>query len=378
MNNFEDQFLQSLKQVYDQNPSDVSFKKYFALELYKKGKYSDALPLLRDISQTDEDLNIKKAIKDIESTMPKDPRSIGFADPETIEKIRDIKRDIVTFSDVAGMDHVKEAIRTDIIYPFQHPEMYKMYGKKAGGGILLYGPPGCGKTFIAKATAGEINAKFLSVSIHELLSPFSGEGEKALHEAFEWARENKPAVMFLDEIDAIGMSRGKTSGLLRTLVNVFLTELDGIFTNNEGILVIGATNLPWEIDSALRRPGRFDRVIFVTPPDKKARIRLFELKLKGKPAETINYEKLADLTKHYSAADIERICDEAGENAFKKAIVSGNVEKITQESIEEVVHKTRSSITDWFSTVKNYIQYSNESGLYNNVKDYLDGLKNEQ
>jgi len=252
-----------------------------------------------------------------------------------------------------------------------------MYNKKSGGGILLYGPPGCGKTFIAKATAGEINAKFLSLSIHELISPFTGEGEKALHMAFEWARDNKPTVIFLDEIDAIGMSRSKTSGALRTLVNVFLTELDGVFTDNEGILVVGATNLPWEIDSALRRPGRFDRIIFVTPPDRKARVKLFELKLKGKPLEELNYDKLSDMTKQYSSADIERICDEAAENAFKRSILSGNIEKISQQSLEEVALKTKSSISDWFATVKNYIQYSNESGLYNSVKDYLDNVKND-
>ncbi|OGC51738.1 hypothetical protein A2W32_02820 [candidate division WWE3 bacterium RBG_16_37_10] len=377
MKDFKDSFLQSLKKVYESNKDDQSFKKYFALELFKKGEFQEALPLLRELSISDSDLNLQKAIKEIESTIPVLHDTIGFTEQKNIEQIKDIKKEIVNFSDVAGMDHVKEAIRTDIIYPFQHPEVYKMYNKKAGGGILLFGPPGCGKTFIAKATAGEINAKFISLSIHELLSPFSGEGERALHDAFEWARENSPSVIFLDEIDAIGMSRTKTSGALRTLVNVFLTELDGIFTDNEGILVIGATNLPWEIDTALRRPGRFDRIIFVTPPDRKARAKLFELKLRGKPIENINYEKLADMTKQYSSADIERICDEASEKAFKKSILSGNIEKLSQVSLEEVASKTRSSITDWFSTVKNYIQYSNESGLYNNVKDYLDNIKND-
>ena len=377
MKDFKDSFLQSLKKVYESNKDDQSLKKYFALELFKKGEFQEALPLLRELSLNDSDLNTQKALKEIESTIPNQPNAIGFTGQERIEKVKDIKKEVVDFSDVAGMDHVKEAIRTDIIYPFQHPEVYKMYNKKSGGGILLYGPPGCGKTFIAKATAGEINAKFISLSIHELLSPFSGEGERALHDAFEWARENSPSVIFLDEIDAIGMSRTKTSGTLRTLVNVFLTELDGIFTDNEGILVIGATNLPWEIDTALRRPGRFDRIIFVTPPDRKARSKLFELKLKDKPTEQINYERLADMTKQYSSADIERICDEASEKAFKQSILTGNIEKLTQASLEEVASKARSSIIDWFSTVKNYIQYSNESGLYNNVKDYLDALKNE-
>lgn len=371
MKDFNDDFLQSLKKVYDSNPSDIGFKKYFALELYKKGEFIEALPLLKEVHQEDQDINVKKAIQEIEATGEISGSTIGFSAEEKLE-IKDIKKKVTTFADVAGMEIVKEAIRTDIIYPFQHPEVYEVYNKDAGGGILLYGPPGCGKTYIARATAGEINAKFLSTSIHELLSSFAGYGESALHDIFEWARNNKPAVLFFDEIDAIGMSRSKTGGVLRTLVNQFLTELDGTFSDNKDVLVIGATNLPWEIDAALRRPGRFDRIIFVTPPDFKARKKLFELKLEGKPVEHIDFNKLAALTKDFSSADIERVCDEASENVFKRAVVSGNIEKIMQEDLVGVVNKTNSSITDWFATAKNYIQYSNESGLYNSVKEYLD------
>ena len=200
----------------------------------------------------------------------------------------------------------------------------------------MYGPPGCGKTFIAKATAGEINAKFLSVSIHELISSFAGAGERALHDIFEWARSNSPAVLFFDEIDAVGMSRGKTSGVLRTLVNQFLTELDGIGNDNKDVLIMGATNLPWEVDIALRRPGRFDKVIFVTPPDKAARKKIVELELKGKPTAEIDYEKIAGMTVDYSAADVRRVCEEATDEAFKKSIKSGQIEKVTQEILEEI------------------------------------------
>ena len=186
------------------------------------------------------------------------------------------------------------------------------------------------------------------------------------------ARDNTPSVLFFDEIDAIGMSRGKTSGVLRTLVNQFLTEMDGVQTDNNGVLIIGATNLPWEVDSALRRPGRFDKVLFVSPPDKVARAKMFEINMKDKPHEKLDHEKLAELTKQYSSADIARICDEASESAFKEAIRTNSVVKINQELMEEKAKIIRSSIVDWFSTVKNYIQYSNESGLFNSVKDYMD------
>ncbi|HLB51880.1 hypothetical protein A3F07_01915 [candidate division WWE3 bacterium RIFCSPHIGHO2_12_FULL_38_15] len=378
MATYKDQFLESLYQVFLKNPDDQHFKKYFGLELYKKGELKEAYKLLKEVYAIDKDINIERALKDIEEITPQDSSHIGFISEtptkeQLIEMIPEFKASkVITFADVAGMEGVKDEIRTLIIYPFQHPEIYKQYNKQAGGGILLYGPPGCGKTFIAKATAGEINAKFLSVSIHELMSSFAGVGEKALHDIFEWARSNAPAILFFDEIDAIGMSRSKTSGVLRTLVNQFLTELDGLGSNNENILVMGATNLPWEVDTALRRPGRFDKVLFVTPPDIKARQRIIELELKDKPKENINYEELAEMTKGYSSADVRRICDEAGDEAFKKSIKTGQLEKITQESLVERIKLVKSSITDWFSTVKNYIQYSNESGLYNDVKDYLD------
>ncbi len=368
MKHYEDKLLESLNKVYQGNPSDLGFKKYFALELYKKGELKDSLSLLAQVFELDKDLNVERAINDInEKLQPKD-RSLGFSVATETEPVALKKKAALNFANVAGMDPVKEAIRTDIIYPFQHPEVYAKYNKQAGGGILLFGPPGCGKTFIAKATAGEIEADFTSLSIHELISPFAGEGERLLHDHFEKARENAPTVLFFDETDAIGMSRAKTQGSLRTLVNQFLTELDGLGSENEDVLVIGATNLPWEVDSALRRPGRFDKVLFVPPPDKAARARMFELNMTGKPHEEIDYQQLADKTKQYSSADIVRVCDEASETAFKKAIKSGKNEKITQGLLEESLENVKSSTIDWFDTVKNYITYSNESGLFNNVK----------
>jgi len=383
MKKFDDQYLTSLQQVFESNPNDLNFKKFFALELYKKKEYEEAYRLLKEVFVEDKDINVEKAINEIKSLVNKpENRKIGFAledsmdgDVAQFDPHKTKKRESITFSGVAGMENVKEAIRTDIIYPFQHPEIYEKYNKKAGGGILLFGPPGCGKTYIAKATAGEIDAQFYSISIHELISTYSGVGERTLHDSFEMARHNAPSVLFFDEVDAIGMSRGKTSGVLRTLVNQFLTEMDGIDSNNDKVLIIGATNLPWEVDSALRRPGRFDKVLFVTPPDKKAREKMFELNLKGKPHKELDYEKLAELTKQYSGADIARVCDEVSESAFRDAIRSNETVEISQELIEEKIKVIRSTITDWFSTVKNYIQYSNESGLFNSVKEYLDQNK---
>ena len=178
----------------------------------------------------------------------------------------------LNFSDVGGMDKVKEEIRMKIILPLKQPELFKAYGKKAGGGILLYGPPGCGKTFMARATAGEVNAGFLAVGINDVLDMWIGQSEKNLHAIFEQARSHRPCVLFFDEVDALGANRTdmlKSGG--RQMINQFLSELDGVSSSNEGVLILAATNAPWHLDPAFRRPGRFDRIIFVPPPDAPAR-----------------------------------------------------------------------------------------------------------
>jgi transitional endoplasmic reticulum ATPase len=185
-------------------------------------------------------------------------------EPEEEEEYdsRFLQKPSINFSDVGGMEHVKKEIELKIIKPLLHPELYKAYGKKVGGGILLYGPPGCGKTFLAKATAGQVNAKFISVGLNDILDMWMGNSEKNLHEIFELARYNTPCILFIDEIDALGASRSdmkQSAG--RHLINQFLQELDGIDTTNEGVLIIGATNTPWNLDPAFRRPGRFDRII---------------------------------------------------------------------------------------------------------------------
>ena len=165
----------------------------------------------------------------------------------------------MNFGKVGGMDAVKEDIRMKIFYPMENRELFEAYGKKAGGGVLLYGPPGCGKTLISRATAGEINANFLCVGLHQILDMWIGKSEEKLHEIFELARRNAPAVLFFDEVDALAADRkDMRTSAGRTLINQFLAELDSESAENEGVLVLGATNAPWHLDSAFLRPGRFD------------------------------------------------------------------------------------------------------------------------
>jgi len=276
------------------------------------------------------------------------------------------------FSDVGGMDQVKKEIEMKIIFPLQHPEMYKAYGKKTGGGILLYGPPGCGKTFIAKATAGEVNARFITVGLNDILDMWIGNSEKNLHEVFERARAYAPCVLFFDEIDALGASRSdmrQSSG--RHLINQFLQELDGINSQNDGLLILGATNSPWHLDPAFRRPGRFDRIIFVPPPDEHAREAIFQLKLKDKPTEGIDIQKLIKYCKDFSGADIEAVIDMAIEDKLAESIRAGKPVPIQTKDLLKAIEKHAASTREWFSQAKNFALYANESGLYDDILKYL-------
>lgn len=279
----------------------------------------------------------------------------------------------VTFDDVAGMEDLKEEIKLNIIYPFKHPELYIQYGKKAGGGILLYGPPGCGKTYIAKATANECDATFINISIVDVLDMYIGESEKKLHEVFSLARRKSPAVVFIDEVDALGNDRMKSGDSVwaRTLVNQLLNELDGLSSDNNSIMVMGATNVPWYVDSALKRPGRFDKILFVPPPDIKSREQAFKLCLAGKPIENIDYKELAKLTESYSPADIKAVCSVAIDKAIREAIKTGNKRLIDTNILKDAIREVNPSTLEWMKTAGNYVKYSNQSGLYDDVLKYL-------
>lgn len=278
----------------------------------------------------------------------------------------------ISFEQVGGMDQVKEAIRMKIIYPLQNKEMFAAYGKKIGGGVLLYGPPGCGKTLLARATAGEIRAKFLSVGLHEILDMYIGNSEKQLHSIFETARENSPCVLFFDEVDALAARRSdmrQSAG--RHIINQFLSEMDGANGDNDGVLILAATNAPWHVDSAFRRPGRFDRIQFVPPPDVKAREAIFRIHLEGKPVETLNFAKLAAACKGFSGADIRAAVESCVEDVLTEAMRKGKMLPLTQNAMLAAIKKTKSSTAEWFSSAKNYATYANESGVYDDILDYL-------
>ncbi len=284
----------------------------------------------------------------------------------------DVERPRIGFADVGGMDAVKDEIRRRIIAPMEQPEIYKAYGQRMGGGLLLYGPPGCGKTHLARATAGEVNAAFFSIGIHEILDMWIGASERNLHEVFEVARANRPTVLFFDEVDALAASRSDmrtSSG--RHLINQFLAELDGVDGQNDGLLIMGATNAPWHLDAAFRRPGRFDQVVFVPPPDAHARTAILKVLLRDRPARGIDYEKIASRTDRFSGADLRGVVDGAVSGKVDEALRTGDPRPVETHDLLDAAKGTRSTTADWFATARNYVLYANDSGLYDAVKPYL-------
>jgi transitional endoplasmic reticulum ATPase len=282
------------------------------------------------------------------------------------------ERPTVTFADVGGMEELKEEIRMKIVYPLTRPELFRAFGKSAGGGILLYGPPGCGKTFLARATAGEIKAAFLSVEIHEVLDMWLGQSERNLHEVFDQARRNRPCVLFFDEVDALGASRSdlrQSAG--RHLVNQFLAELDGVRSSNEGVLILAATNAPWALDPAFRRPGRFDRVLFVPPPDAPARAAILRALCRDKPVRDIDAAAIAARTDGFSGADLKAVVDLAIERKLREAMTTGALAPLTTRDLLDAVSAVRPSTREWFATARNYALYANPGGIYDDIRRYL-------
>lgn len=283
-----------------------------------------------------------------------------------------------TFQDVGGLDAVKKKIRMNFILPLKQPELFAAYGKEAGGSVLLYGPPGCGKTFLARAIAGEIDANFLHVELQAILGMYVGQSESNLHDLFEKARENKPCVIFIDELDAMGGSRNNMRQHHdRMLVNQLLLELDGLQSFNENVFVIGATNTPWYLDSALRRPGRFNHLIFVPPPEEAERETILQLKLAGKPMNGLDLARIAKDTRHFSGADLEQLVKDAVEDALERTLETGEIQPIDQDDLRKSAKGRKATTLEWFATAKNYATFSDVNNDYQVVLDYMktNGLK---
>ena len=279
----------------------------------------------------------------------------------------------IRLADVGGMTQVKERLEASFLAPLRNPELRRLYGKSLRGGLLLYGPPGCGKTYLARAVAGELGAAFLTVTLADVLDMFIGNSEKNVKELFETARASAPCVLFLDELDAMGQKRSQTRGSgTRGSINQLLTELDGVGSDNEGVYVLAATNHPWDVRrAALRRPGRLDRTLLVLPPDQEARAEILRLHLRDRPVERIDLASLARRTEGYSGADLAHLCESAAEVALMDSVRTGTPRTMAMADFEAALHEVRPSIGPWLETARNVALYANHDGEYDELARHL-------
>ncbi|HOM02913.1 MAG TPA: AAA family ATPase [Acetivibrio sp.] len=386
-----DAFLEALKYCDDSIKNEiVTTLSNLSKSLYSNNKESvsndnsqDPLNLQKynDVEDNENCQNREKLSEDLELNKKEvSDKPVSFKVIEGKRKeyvpLDEAKDKSITFSDVGGLDDLKDILKMQVIKPFTSQKLYEKFKKKLGRATLLYGPPGCGKSLIAKAIAGECKANFIPVRITDVLEPYFGVRPEKIKERFSKAREKSPCVLFFDDMDMIGFNRAKVSSEnTRHVINQFLVELEGIQSKNEKILVIGATSMPWDVDPALIRPGRFDRLIFVMPPDLDSRKEIFALKLKGRPIENIDYRLLAGRTQLYSGADIENVVEIAAENAINSIMKTGTERKIGMRDLLLAIDKTNPSTLDWFGIMETYLKYGSRSGMFKEVEVFLKKYK---
>lgn len=296
---------------------------------------------------------------------------------EKVNEIVPVEKPDINFSNVGGLEEVKERFNKAIVEPLKKPEIYKKYGTKAGGGILLYGPPGCGKTFIVRAAAGECGVSVITKKISEILGKYVGESEKNIKAMFDAAKKYAPSILFIDEIDAIGGRRSDAKGYEKQLINSFLQEFGGFEGTKEAVLVIAATNEPWSVDPAIRRSGRFSTQILVPNPDEKARKQIFETYTTKHPdrkkmiAENVNIDVLVEKTEGYSSADIEKICEEAASIPRDEELEGKPERKIELHDFLKVLSECKTSLIPWFKLARRQIYESGEQDIFEELLDII-------
>lgn len=279
--------------------------------------------------------------------------------------INDAKKPKISFKDVGGLEQLKEAIANKIIRPLKHPFIYQHYGKKIGGGILLYGPPGCGKSLIAEATAGEANVAFFHVKSSDLKGKYVGETEKNIANLFTEARKWQPSIIFFDEFESLGAERTTAGEYQKSAVAQLLTEMNGVGTKNDQILLIAATNEPWSIDLALKREGRFGQTVLVPHPDIESRKQIFALALQNKPiAKDVNLQMLAQATEGYSGADISAIVNIATDEAMKRYFATKYLQDITFADLLFGIEQVKPRVKQWYAKANKIIAERNEEEGY--------------
>jgi SpoVK/Ycf46/Vps4 family AAA+-type ATPase len=392
--------LASLRAAVEAAPDDLALRTHLAAMLAGAGRRDEAIREAAAVLQRDPDnsqalrviaggvatsgtpdlhASLGASAEGSEATLQSLDAELADVIPPRFEESGTADTDVfdaedagVGLVDVAGMEDVKARLEAGFLAPMRNPDLVRLYGKSLRGGLLLYGPPGCGKTFIARALAGEMGARFVSVSLADVLDMYIGQSERNVREIFETARRSAPCVVFLDEVDALGQKRTHLrNSAARGTVNQLLAEMDGVENSNEGVYVLGATNHPWDVDVALRRPGRFDRMVLVLPPDESAREAILRYHLRERAIARIDTHKLARSTEGYSGADLAHVCETAAEQALLESAQTGAPRMIEMRDLEHAVGEVKPSIGPWLETARNVAQFANEGGAYDDLLSYL-------
>jgi SpoVK/Ycf46/Vps4 family AAA+-type ATPase len=377
-----DALIESLRRAVEAAPDDLTLRSHLAELLVGAGRGDEAVTHLGVVLARDPGNDKARALM---------ARAVGavpafdwqaaeadlgavpmFVDGPADEAAFDVERSAVTLADVGGLVEVKARLEAAFLTPMRNPRLRELYGKSLRGGLMLYGPPGCGKTFLARAVAGELGARFLSVSLADVLDMYVGQSERNLRDIFELARRDAPCVLFLDEVDAIGQKRTNLrNNAMRSTVNQLLSELDGVASDNAGVFVLAATNAPWDVDVALRRPGRLDRTLLVLPPDQPAREAILRYHLADRPVVEVDVGRLAQRTDGFTGADLAHVCDTAAERALMDSARTGEVRPIGMPDLEHAVGEVCPSARPWFDTARNVALFANASGEYDELLRYL-------
>jgi SpoVK/Ycf46/Vps4 family AAA+-type ATPase len=405
----EDPVIRELSAAVERSPDVVELRLHLASLLADRGRYAEALGhCSAALSQDAGNANALSLVQRCSTALAAPPHAAAGAaplaarpageehfdwssaerqvadiiEPAFVEASADVvnegdfdvvARSDVRLDDVAGMADVKRQIELSLLGPIRNPELMKAYKVSARGGLLLYGPPGCGKTYIAKAISGELGANFYQVGIADVLHHWFGESERSIRSVFDSARRNAPCVLFFDELDALGHRRSALSGSsgMRPVVNTLLEEMDSATSTNDGVYVLGATNAPWDVDPALRRPGRFDRMIFVGLPDAEARTGILRSHLKDRPVAGIDLKSIAKRTDGFSGADLAHVCDSATQLAMAASMRSGQIRPVTMADVDEAAAQIRPSTGPWFEVARNIVEFANNDGTYDDLAKYL-------
>jgi transitional endoplasmic reticulum ATPase len=385
------------------NPDDITALRRQAECFYQIGRFLDSMRLLNRLielegervnlllnrARVNEQLDfLEEAVQDAEAALKLDPASQearqlkhslllkrqsygieddvynAFARGDDEAVLGDVKIPETRFSDIGGLDNVKRQIRETIEYPLKYAELSARYGKKAGGGLLFFGPPGCGKTLLARAAAGECEVALVNVNLASVLDKWVGNTEKAVSMVFAAARKRAPAILFFDEVDAIGGSRANLqTGWEKKLISQLLIELDGLNSRNDNVMVLGATNAPWDVDFALRRPGRLGNLVFVPPPSAEERAAIFGLYLKQKPfvAEDLDLAELALLSEHHSADSIRQVVENAAAIPWRNAIETGDAQPLAMEHLRQALQQAAPDLVEWEKLVSRYQEFASKS-----------------